>query len=76
MVVENYMILIELLDLISGLLYIVFFTFFFTSYMFNSYLLFFITIIIAYLQYLVKDHIKYIKEEKLDWLDKDVFIDT
>jgi hypothetical protein len=76
MAVENYMILIELLDLISGLLYIVFFTFFFTSYMFNSYLLLFITSIIAYLQYLVKDHIKYIKEEKLDWLDKDVFIDT
>ena len=72
MVVENYIILIELLDLISGLLYIFFFTFFFTSYMFNSYILLFITIIIAYLQYRVKDCIKYIKEEKLDWLDKDM----
>ena len=76
MVVENYMILIELLDLISGLLYIVFFTFLFTSYMFNSYILLFITIIIAYLQYSIKDCIKYIKEEKLYWIDKDVFIDT
>jgi len=69
MVIQNYIILVEFLNMTNYILCILSFIGFISAHYLNSYILYFLTFLLLYLQYLITDCINYIKHHKLYFLD-------
>ena len=67
--IENYFILLELLQVLLMFLYVSLFFNILITVLFKSYIFLFLSIVNIYFQYCIKHTINYIKVEKLYFID-------
>ena len=69
MVIGNYILIIEFLNLANLFLLVLTLLNIFAGHFFNTYIPYIFSLLLIYTQYLINDSIQYIKREKLYFID-------